>query len=193
MTATREFVEAWAQGRPPADDWIYVFDFEAPSTPRPIRLPAGTGRRFKSAVEEMIPALARELAAAFGSESYQRQATTLRAQNDAQIQSQLDRARSGRERGAPVDHQHAARRGHRRDRRRRQPDADQHAAAEQRSQLEERSRPLIERMAEINRDAARFQRQFFETLRGFQSRRCGARHRRIVGGLARSISTRSRS
>ena len=90
MTATREFVEAWAHGRAPASDWIYVVDFDAPSTPRPIRLPAGTGRRFKSAVEEMIPALARELAAAFGSESYQRQATTLRAQNDAQIQSQLN-------------------------------------------------------------------------------------------------------
>ena len=38
----------------------------------------------------MIPALARELASAFGSESYQRQATTLRAQNDAQIQNQLN-------------------------------------------------------------------------------------------------------
>jgi hypothetical protein len=36
-----------------------VVDFEAPSTPRPIRLPAGTGRRFKSAVEETVPALAR--------------------------------------------------------------------------------------------------------------------------------------
>ncbi len=73
MTATREFVEEWAQGRPAADDWIYVFDFEAPSTPRPIRLPAGTGRQFKSALDQLIPLLARELASAFGSESYQRQ------------------------------------------------------------------------------------------------------------------------
>ncbi|HEY6598863.1 MAG TPA: Lon-like protease helical domain-containing protein, partial [Pseudomonadales bacterium] len=77
MTATREFVEAWAKDQPPADDWIYVFDFDAPSTPRPIRLPAGVGKRFKAAVDEVIPTLARELASAFSSESYQQQVTTL--------------------------------------------------------------------------------------------------------------------
>ena len=104
-------------------------DFEAPSTPRPIQLPAGTGRRFKSAVEEMIPALARELASAFGSESYQRQATTsARAERRADPEP-ADCARSRGERGAPVDRQYAAGRDHRGDRRRRQPDADQHAAA----------------------------------------------------------------
>ncbi len=183
MTATREFVEGWAQGRAPADDWIYVVDFEAPSTPRPIRLPAGTGRRFKSAVEEMVPVLARELASAFGSESYQRQATTLRAQNDAQIQSQLNAL-----------------------------EADAHAARlsiintpqgaivaaigddgnpmpvnmlppDQRAQLEERSRPLIERMAEINRDAARFQRQFFETLKGFNRDMAARATEGLLAGL----------
>jgi hypothetical protein len=58
MTSTREFVEAWAKPRPPADDWIYVFDVDAPSTPRPIRLPAGAGRRIKAAMEQSIPALA---------------------------------------------------------------------------------------------------------------------------------------
>ena len=37
---------------------------------------------------------------------------------------------------------------------------------EQRAQLEERSRPLIERMAEINRDAARFQRAVLRDAEG---------------------------
>ena len=167
MTATREFVEAWAHERPPAGDWIYVFDFEAPSNPRPIMLPAGTGRRFKSAVEEMIPALARELAAAFGSESYQRQATTLRAQNDAQIQNQLNalEADATAARLSVINTPQGAvvaaigDDGN--------PMPINMLPTEQRSQLEERGRPLIERMAEINRDAARFQRQFFETLKGF--------------------------
>lgn len=183
MTATREFVEAWAHGRAPASDWIYVFDFEAPSTPRPIRLPAGTGRRFKSAVEEMIPALARELASAFGSESYQRQATTLRAQNDAQIQSQLNalEADANAARLSIINTPQGA-----------------VAAAigedgnpmplnmlppEQRAQLEERSRLLIERMAEINRDAARFQRQFFETLKGFNREVAARATEGLLGGL----------
>src|SRR6187551_2110513 len=31
MTATREFVETWATQRGPADDWIYVVDFDAPA------------------------------------------------------------------------------------------------------------------------------------------------------------------
>jgi predicted ATP-dependent protease len=189
MTATREFVEAWAHGRPPASDWIYVVDFEAPSTPRPIRLPAGTGRRFKSAVEEMIPALARELAAAFGSESYQRQATTLRAQNDAQIQSQLNalEADANAARLSIINTPQGA-----------------VAAAigedgnpmplnmlppDQRAQLEERSRLLIERMAEINRDAARFQRQFFETLKGFNRDVAARATEGLLGGLRDRFNT----
>ncbi len=189
MTATREFVEAWAHGRPPASDWIYVVDFEAPSTPRPIRLPAGTGRRFKSAVEEMIPALARELAAAFGSESYQRQATNLRAQNDAQIQSQLNalEADANAARLSIINTPQGA-----------------VAAAigedgnpmplnmlppDQRAQLEERSRLLIERMAEINRDAARFQRQFFETLKGFNRDVAARATEGLLGGLRDRFNT----
>lgn len=183
MTATREFVEAWAHGRAPSSDWIYVVDFDAPSTPRPIRLPAGTGRRFKSAVEEMIPALARELASAFGSESYQQQATTLRAQNDAQIQSQLNALESDANAArlsiinTPQGAVAAAigEDGN--------PMPLNMLPPEQRTQLEERSRPLIERMAEINRDAARFQRQFFETLKGFNRDVAARATEGLLGGL----------
>ncbi len=183
MTATREFVEAWAHGRAPASDWIYVVDFDAPSTPRPIRLPAGTGRRFKSAVEEMIPALARELASAFGSESYQQQATTLRAQNDAQIQSQLNALESDANAArlsiinTPQGAVAAAigEDGN--------PMPLNMLPPEQRTQLEERSRLLIERMAEINRDAARFQRQFFETLKGFNRDVAARATEGLLGGL----------
>ena len=167
MTATREFVEAWAKDKPPADDWIYVFDFDAPSTPRPIRLPAGTGRRFKAAVEEMLPALARELASAFSSESYQHQATTLRAQNDAHIQSRLTalEAEASAAKLSIINTPQGAivaaigEDGN--------PIPVNMLGAEQRAALDASSRQLMEKMAEINRDAARFQHQFFETLRGF--------------------------
>jgi predicted ATP-dependent protease len=166
MTATREFVEAWAKTRPPADDWIYVFDFEAPATPQPIRLPAGTGRRVKTAAEQLIPALAQELASAFGSEPYQRQVTALRAQGEASIQSQL-RALETEANEARLSIVNT-------------PQGAIVAAIgddgnplpmnmlppEERARLEASSRHLMERMAEINRDAARFQRQFFESLRG---------------------------
>ena len=184
MTATREFVEEWAQGRPPSDDWIYVFDFEAPATPRPIRLPAGTGRRFKSAVDEVIPLLARELASAFGSESYQRQATSLRAQNDAQIQSQLValEAEANAARLSIINTPQGAiiaaigEDGN--------PMPINMLPPEQRAKLDERSRLLMERMAEINRDAARFQRQFFETLRGFNRDVAARATEGLLAGLA---------
>jgi len=166
MTATREFVEAWAKSRPPADDWIYVFDFEAPATPRPIRLPAGVGRRVKAATEQLIPALAQEIAAAFGSEPYQRQVTALRSPGEASIQNQL-RALESEANAARLSIVNT-------------PQGAVIAAigddgnplpinmlpADKRTQLEESSRQLMERMAEINREAARFQRQFFESVRG---------------------------
>ena len=189
MTATREFVEDWAKSRPPADDWIYVFDFEAPSTPRPIRLPAGTGRRFKVAVEELIPTLARELASAFGSESYQRQATMLRAQNDAQIQSQLTalEAEANAAKLSIVNTPQGAiiaaigEDGN--------PMPVNMLPADQRARLDERSRHLMERMAEINRDAARFQRQFFETLRGFNRDVAARATEGLLAGLNERFQT----
>jgi predicted ATP-dependent protease len=184
MTATREFVESWAKRFPPADDWIYVFDFDAPSTPRPIRLSAGTGRRFKTAVGELIPALARELAAAFGSESYQRQATALRAQNDAQIQEQLRalEAQANAEHLSIVNTPQGAvvaaigDDGN--------PLSINALPTEEREKLGERSRLLMERMAQINRDAARFQRQFFDMLRQFNRDVATRATEGLLAGLA---------
>ncbi len=166
MTATRGFAEAWAKGRPAAHDWIYVFDFDAPSTPRPIKLTAGVGRRFKHAVDELIPALGRELVVAFGSEFYQRQAASLRAPNDAQIQSRLAALETEANAAGlsivntPQGVVVAALGDNG------QPVAINTLPAEKRGQLEDDSRALMERMAEINRDAARFQQQFFDALKG---------------------------
>ncbi len=166
MTATRAFAEAWAESRPVADDWIYVFDFDAPSTPRPIKLAAGVGRRFKHAVDELVPALARELAAAFGSEFYQRQATSLRAPNDAQIQNRLsvleaDANAAGLSIVNTPQGVMVAVLGDNG-----QPVPINTLPAEKRGKLEDDGRTLMERMAEINRDAARFQQQFFDALKG---------------------------
>jgi predicted ATP-dependent protease len=186
MTATREFVESWAKTKPPANDWIYVVDFDAPSNPRPIRLPAGVGRRFKADVDELIPALARELAAAFGSESYQRQTSSLRAQNDAEIQSQLTalEADANAARLSIVNTPQGAvvaaigDDGN--------PIPITMLPPEQRAGLEERGRHLMEQMAEINRDAARFQQQFFERLRAF-NRDVAAR---AIDGLLAGVKQR---
>ena len=183
MTATRQFAEAWVQGKPAPDDWIYVFDFDAPATPKPIRLAVGTGRKLKRAVDEVIPALAREIASAFSSESYQRQIGRLRSRSEAEIQERLRQLESQAQdaglsivntpqgaivaalspEGTPV------------------PIAS--LPPEQRGALEERSRQLMEQLQEINRDAARFQREFFETLRSLNRDVAARATNGLIAGL----------
>ncbi|HHB90381.1 MAG TPA: ATP-dependent protease, partial [Anaerolineae bacterium] len=73
FTAARRFLDQEARTRPPADDWIYVNNFENPSRPNAIRLPAGWGRAFRSDVDGLIKELRRDVPAAFESEEYQKE------------------------------------------------------------------------------------------------------------------------
>jgi predicted ATP-dependent protease len=183
MTATREFVEAWAARRPPSDDWIYVFDFDAPSTPRPIRLPAGWGKRLQQAVQELLPALARELASAFASESYQRQVQSLKSGGESALQERMQSLDEAAQKAGltilptPQGAMIAAigRDG--------TPVPLNVLPPEQRRELEERGRELMEQMAQINRDAARFQRQLFETVKALNRDVAARAVEGLVAGL----------
>jgi hypothetical protein len=73
--------------QPSADDWLYLIDFEAPNSPPPVAVPAGVGEQFRTAIDGLIPVLARELASAFASEAYQQQVGQLRAGGDREIQT----------------------------------------------------------------------------------------------------------
>ncbi len=73
FTAARQFLDQEASGRPPADDWIYVNNFDNQSRPNAIRLPAGWGRQFRDDVEALIKELKRDIPAAFESEEYQKE------------------------------------------------------------------------------------------------------------------------
>ncbi len=188
MTATREFIEAWASPRERAEDWIYVFDFDAPATPRPVALPPGTARRLKTATDQLLPALAQELASAFGSESYQRQAAALRSQGEAELQGRM-RALETEANAAHLSIVNT-------------PQGAIIAALgddgnpmpinalppEKRAELEESSRQLMEKMAEINRDGARFQRQFFESLRGLNREVARRASDGLLAGLRESFN-----
>jgi predicted ATP-dependent protease len=164
MNATRQFAHEWVQNKAVPDDWIYVFNFDSPSTPRPIRLPAGLGRHVKDAVDHVVPAFAREIATAFGSEPYQQQIGNWRARGEENIQGRLRQLDADAERAGlsilntPQGAIVAAR----------SPDGSPVpiglVPAEQRGELEGHSRHLMEQMQEINRDAARFQRELFEKV-----------------------------
>lgn len=54
-------------------DWCYLYNFDKPSQPSAIKLPAGKGHIFKKDIDEFIKILKIEIAKAFDSEDYEKQ------------------------------------------------------------------------------------------------------------------------
>lgn len=73
LTTALKAVKASAERHAAADDWCYVHNFERPSEPRAISLPAGGGQTFARQVESFVSACRRELRRAFRSNTYRRQ------------------------------------------------------------------------------------------------------------------------
>jgi lon-related putative ATP-dependent protease len=67
----REQLQRFAPSRPPADDWVYVHDFDQPQRPHAIRLPPGRARELASDMDELIVAVRRLVGTAFESEGYE--------------------------------------------------------------------------------------------------------------------------
>lgn len=73
MSATLNFLKEALREWIPADDWIYLNNFNETHRPLPFSLPLGTGRKFATRMGELIPRLREALTRAFSNESYQRQ------------------------------------------------------------------------------------------------------------------------
>ncbi|MEZ5126087.1 MAG: AAA family ATPase [Thermoleophilia bacterium] len=69
-TVIQHFVEQRAAAESPPDDWCYVNNFEQPSVPRALRLPAGRGKQLKRDMERLVEELHTGLSSAFESEEY---------------------------------------------------------------------------------------------------------------------------
>ena len=69
-SAIRSFLEEAAGQRPAPSDWCYVHNFDDPSRPKALRLPAGQGRRLRDDLARLVEAARRELPRAFESEEY---------------------------------------------------------------------------------------------------------------------------
>jgi predicted ATP-dependent protease len=65
MTATLERLEAYVRTLPRPPDWLYLNNFARPARPKPYRLPAGVGRRFRERLEQLVPELRKALDGAF--------------------------------------------------------------------------------------------------------------------------------
>lgn len=70
-TIMKKFLEKWSTGAKAPNDWIYVYDFASPETPKAIELAQGEGRKLKKRMEAMVKALRREIPAALQSEDYE--------------------------------------------------------------------------------------------------------------------------
>lgn len=69
-TAVRQFLDELAKTKQKADDWVYVNNFESQYEPLAIRLPPGTGARFKADMASFIEGVRRALPRAFESDDY---------------------------------------------------------------------------------------------------------------------------
>ncbi len=188
MTATRDFVESWVADRAPSNDWVYVLDFAFPSTPKPMQLPPGMGRRLKTSLEEVIPTLGRELASAFSSEDYQRQLGQLKAKGEASVQERLRELEAeAQSNGLSIVNtpQGAVLAALSDDG---TPEPLNALPVERRRELEERSGRFLEQMAQINRDAARLQRRYFETVRQMNRDIAARATEGLLGGLEETFA-----
>ena len=69
-TVIKRFVEQKAATEPAPSDWCYVNDFDRPSVPRALRLPAGMGRQLQHDMERLVEELRSGLSSVFESEEY---------------------------------------------------------------------------------------------------------------------------
>jgi predicted ATP-dependent protease len=90
MTATVAYLNEVLAKRPAPNDWVYLNNFRRPQKPRPHRLPAGVGRRFRDRVAAVIPRLAETLNAAFNSEPYQDRMMALREASQKELANELN-------------------------------------------------------------------------------------------------------
>lgn len=72
-TAVRQYIEQDAATLPPADDWIYLYNFHEPSKPNAVSLPTGLGSSLRDDLGTLIKMLQREIPAAFEHEDYIRE------------------------------------------------------------------------------------------------------------------------
>lgn len=72
LTSTVDFLTEAAGSGPSPDDWVYLNNFRQLSEPVAVRLPAGNGRKFRSALQGLVGGLMQALRAAFSGEAFQK-------------------------------------------------------------------------------------------------------------------------
>jgi lon-related putative ATP-dependent protease len=78
-TTVENFIRDMAKEMPVPDDWVYVNNFQDPTEPNALRLPAGKGIELEKEMDKFVAGIATSLREAFESNEYaQRRSATLR-------------------------------------------------------------------------------------------------------------------
>ena len=72
LTSTVDFLTEAVESTRSPDDWVYLNNFRQLSVPVAVRLPAGHGRKLRSALQGLVGALTQSLRAAFSGETFQK-------------------------------------------------------------------------------------------------------------------------
>lgn len=73
----RQFLQTWSANSEAPPDWIYLYNFAEPETPRCIKLLRGEGKKFKKSMEHFVKSLRSEIPVALQSEDYETAVNTL--------------------------------------------------------------------------------------------------------------------
>jgi lon-related putative ATP-dependent protease len=76
-TVVKRMLDGLDRGETPPSDLVYVHNFQDTDQPRRLILPAGQGKKFRDAMEELVESLLRDLHGLFDSEAYRKQRTSI--------------------------------------------------------------------------------------------------------------------
>lgn len=70
MTETMAYLQKEMMGKPASPDWLYLNNFRRSHRPRPVSVASGSGRRFRDAVQALVPGIRAALQRAFEDEGH---------------------------------------------------------------------------------------------------------------------------
>lgn len=93
MTYAMRQIEARAKKTAAPDDWLYVHNFDNPSSPITVNMPAGQGKRFAQAIADVIEELKSTLSKAFEDSQYEDAKAQLVKEFQEQVNELMERLR----------------------------------------------------------------------------------------------------
>jgi len=86
-TVIKQFLDDIASSLPTPDDWCFVYNFQEPSVPTVLHLPAGRAKLLRTEMDELVRHLKAEIPKAFESKEYEQSVHALIHENQNEQQS----------------------------------------------------------------------------------------------------------